>query len=373
MNINKKIASYRGGIIGGAVILISLNSALFINLSSLTIYYISKIIVMFLIILSLILKRWTKRNVFLFSLVFTIVLSVYNITRDDGLIFLSSFVFSIGELNIKKLVRISLIARLMGVSITFLFFILGFLPHLIYFRGADQRFSLGFIQPNLLFANIFYIILGLVFLRFGKIKIYEISFYYIISFIFAQISGNRTGFYLMFLFLTYVLFCSNRDKFLFIVKRNWWVIFFFVSIALSLMYSPYNNLIALLDAVTAGRINQANYFLNNFPITLFGNKVTKMYTTVSYTGSVHILDNLYVSLLVQQGILITIGVLVSISIMIKKLKNSIPNEKIDNNLIIMLFFIFGMYGLFEKSPLDISYNIFLLYFSLILKKGNNYD
>jgi len=230
---------------------------------------------------------------------------------------------------IKSFFISSLICYILTLTLNFV----GILPDYNMIRivnnSYNQRLSLGFSHPNNVFLFWLPIVLS------GYYLFYNNKLYYFVtiitSFILYKLSYCRTGFYEVIIFLC-LSFLYRKLK-LKTLKKSTSILFILLTIlsiflAYKFGYSYSNN----ISEALSGRPYYWNYYLKSGKMfTLFGNNRVE---------GMHI-DNFYIYMLVQLGI---IGYLIYFLIYYLSVKN-LKNDYRYLVIIIMFF----VYGLFEAN------------------------
>ena len=143
------------------------------------------------------------------------------------------------------------------------------------------------------------------------------------------------------------------------VTFNWlipiFVILTLISFYITYKYMNGNNLAIILDNLFSERIYLQSLFLNLYKVTIFGNEIVYFDT----------LDNVYMRVLLNFGIIVW-GLYLFIY-------HSIVKSALEKKDIVMLIivFVFMIYGLMEWYIIRPGLNIFLIYFSSYLYNARN--
>ena len=198
-----------------------------------------------------------------------------------------------------------------------------------YNNFISYRYSLGFNHPNEVFLFFLPIVLSGFYLFSNKKTFY--IFTIAISVVLYKLTYCRTGFYIIIIFLIFVLFRKIFTKKL--IKKIipiMFVLLTVISILLAVFFG--NDVNNIMSKLLSKRPNFWNYYVENGTlISLFGNNKVEG----------EFLDNFYIYLLVQLGI---IGYLIYFIIYYRSIKKMKFNYKY---LIIVMTFL--IYGLFEAN------------------------
>lgn len=351
------------------LVLLTINASLFLMINK-KLFYLIKIIIAVLFVLAILLKKWSVNEIVEVLFVFSIIIVSYYQTKTTDIIYLYLTIVASRGANFRLSVKIATFIRAIGFLGTILLSCLGFISSFTSYRGEEVRYSLGYLHPNLASSNFFFIILGVIFLYYKRFNV--ISYVCIITslVVVSELTGNRTDLVLGILLVISLLLRDYIPNFL--VNINWWLIVFFISVSTAYIYTLHPiGILNSINNLLAGRLYQASDFINMYTPNLFGNKLKLMSTIssdftsgIGNAGRVYILDNMYVNLLLQRGILITIWVILNVrkllTLEIQKLECSQQN---DGKIICIYFMIFAVFAITENTPLSIDYNIFLILFA----------
>ena len=141
------------------------------------------------------------------------------------------------------------------------------------------------------------------------------------------------------------------------------------TLALCVLYDPSVAWMAKLDSLFSGRLHLAHNCINDFGVTVFGQKVTlgggsnyNRYTGKWVTGSsAHILDDAYARALIQCGIVYFVAGLALCTATMRKLY---AQGQLHTLAIIAVI---ALYAIMESCALYLSYNIFLFLFAVLIE------
>lgn len=267
----------------------------------------------------------------------------------------------VNVLGIKKLLKIDFIARTSSFFIVVIF--LRIVKTSTFFYGNGQaKPSLGFSNPNTL-GEVALVIACELFILQKQLNKYLFFFMNFILLIIIIISGARTAIYMYVLFICIQKLVETKFVFKnrFSMKRC-----LFAGIPLYLLlFSQFlveqyvyhrSNFLIKLDYFLSGRIHNAAEYYLNFPPALFPTKLNlEGFTNIGP------LDPGYINLLEKNGLIIT-----SLFIMFLCATLFFLSQK-KYSTFISSFLIFIIIGLSESTFYEISINIFLLYFAVLLQ------
>lgn len=307
-----------------------------------------------------------KRKIDIKMFVFLILVFISAIISDDrSLVKLPFLLMAFNGIEFNEFIKKDFIFRIILVCILFLFNGLGITDNgILEIRNGFVRNSFGLGHPN---SFAFYL------------TIISLDYYYIeskknnpnilrpflfsllmIFFIFLFV-GSRTNILIISLFS--ILFLA-RNKIT--LKSSSFFSYAFgicmiLSVILAYIYNPNNNVLSVLDNILSRRLYLSNYFLNNYNITLFGNKVI--------TSKFYALDNAYINLFIRYGIVLSFYLIIMFKNASKKL---IKNKEY---VLVIVLAIFSIYGLSETPMYIPAKNpyILLLSFSWISNRKNLFN
>lgn len=202
------------------------------------------------------------------------------------------------------------------------------------------RRTLGFNHPNAAMSLLLPIFSLLYYLYYDKYKKAVVILILVIGKIMFDLTYSRTTFILIILL---VLLIFIKDKYikkfkkLFLMTGN---IMIFLTIYLPLYFKE-----SILNKYLSGRLRLFNYYLTNYNVSFLGDKeIIKSY-------SQYILDNTYLRILLENGIL---GILLLMILIYSMMRMLFKNK---DYKAIRIFFIILIFGFMESSALFYYFNI----------------
>lgn len=308
--------------------------------------------------------------IYIFVFINAIIKSKYKI-RDLLLIFCVGCIFLLGfvstgyaELLKAMMIIIALknvdyhelfdvMYRILIISIvlTVLLYLLGLSDAGIQRRGAN---ALGYAQAN----SVGYFLLALTLLtivRKGKVGLWNKVILVLLNLVGFIIADSRTGFYLACITL---LISSNRiytfikrHRLIQIILTVLPAILMFATILTAVLYQS-NALVQGLDVIFNARISMNSYILTNKGVSLFGQPFEyhgeAIFNSVTQGWSHYLtIDNTYMSLIIEFGLIVTIVVgIIYFKLMKKLFKYGAIN-------IAFVMTIISLYGLTESSIISV--------------------
>ncbi len=263
-------------------------------------------------------------------------------------------IVALKNVDYKELFEIMYRILVFSIVLTFLLYLLGLSDAGVQRRGAN---ALGYAHAN----SVGYVLMALVLITISKKdKISPLNkiLLALLNLFGYIIANSRTGFFLACI----ALICSSNKMYAFIKRKRLIqnilivlpVILMMATLFTAVLYES-NSFVQNLDMLFNGRIKMNNYILMNKGITLLGQSVEyhgliskKIYNSVTQSWSNFMtIDNAYMSLIIEFGLLATIVVGIAYFKLIRKL---IKYNAIRIVFVIIILFI---YGLTESSIISI--------------------
>lgn len=282
---------------------------------------------------------------------------------------LSTYIFIVAaqNLNIRRLINDIYKVLLFLIPSTIILCLFGVLEDVTMYRDNMVRHSLGFSHPNVLGIVIFQFVICYIILHNGQkyrqifMTIFGITFVYLVP-----NSQTPTLLLAVILFILPIYyFIVDREK-VGVLFRYILIAGAIVSNVLCVIFTiiDFSNrpFLALIRGFLSGRFSATRKAYVEYGIKLLGQVV---YTSaeerqmIGLQGHLY-LDTAYATLLIRYGLIVYIIFSVAYVIMMISQKNN------KNDLILILLFVFSIYGITESSIYMIKYNFLLLYASELL-------
>lgn len=315
------------------------------------------------LIIKLICTNYSKRELLIMLAVLTLLGIVFINNHEKTLILSALAVFGAKGVPIRKIIGYMLIPRIFFTALTVGLACLNLIPNqevLLPKNGEDYvLYCYGFYQPNVLYINLFLIVLLFIERYRDRLKSWAYIGFGIILFGAYQILYSRTGWYL------YLLLCVIFAAFFISKKYNIqkvYLLFFtglpiilacfsFLTIAL---YKNDIGLIQKLDFILTGRIRLMAQAIDISSVRLIGNVPRIAF------------DNSYIHIFYNYGIIMLFLVLYSLyKTMITLWKQNMEYE-------VLIFGILAIYAFMEQFPLNATWNPFLLFFAYYIFRDQEY-
>lgn len=318
------------------------------------------------IVVKILITKYTKDELLLILSIGLLGVITYYTSSKEGLLF--SILAVVGLKNV-SLYRVFTLSFWLGITI-FLFKIFSSLVGIgsinnvmVRFNGQGweqiSRNSLGYGHPNTAFIVLFNLVCLYVFLNYRKINLARIISIALIFLGFYYLTLSRTGFFCS-MFLVMLMFLL---KFKLIERIKWMlqftpIICFVFSFITGYFFNSHNSILVKLDQLLSGRLSLEKFFLNNYNINLFGQKI------VYQTGQSYlVLDNFYLNMLLSYGAIITMIYLISNWLLLRKLLKNKNNE-----VMCLILVCYSIYGLTETFLTNVFLNTSFLFLAYLLYK-----
>lgn len=301
-------------------------------------------------------SKYTVNEVIISFLLCILGLGTYIVTKRQGVLLSIITIIGLKNISYEKVFKVAFGVRLILYILTISLAILGILENkkIIHWRdsaGFFYRYSLGYSHPNLLHSTLFILVILFIYLFYKKLNIKLYSFIFLVNLLIYKFSVSRTGFYGVIATILFTIFMKNskgifKYKIIKLVVPGC-ILFTFIT---AILYEKV-EFINILDRLLSGRIGYTSYFLNNYSMSLFGNNL--------YLDD-NLIDNSYIILLANYGIIIFVLYLISYNKIIKKY----ITLKMDKELIMIVCF--SVYGITEGFLSNIFMNLSLVYIADII-------
>ncbi|WP_031492259.1 hypothetical protein [Succinivibrio dextrinosolvens] len=210
-------------------------------------------------------------------------------------------------------------------------------------RNETIRHSFGFYHPNSLGLTLMLIGMLLALMK-NKLKPYDFIFLIILCFSIKYFTDSRSAFYPLTI-LTISLFIINYyEKYISMLFGKTLTFFsiFFILFVISIMFYMIisGNGIEYVDRIINGRLNYGKQALDEYGITLLGQKITISIEWEAAKGAKYfVIDSLYYYFPIVVGIIPSLFLL---GAYIYSVKQTIKEKNIKLYVILMLFVLYGI-------------------------------
>lgn len=347
----------------------------FIATSTITILkgiFIGKIlnpIIIFLLFISMIDKKITMKNkiiIILLSFLMMIIIEKNSLQNKIPIVFDFLFIIAIYKKNLNLIIKSLFYTYASLLIIAFSFSKMNLIENIIVYRDSgygELRYSLGMIHPNTFYIYYFVCISSFIYLQknmtlFKKVIILLLSYYI------YTLTDARAGF-IMIILLIVIDYILGKVKIklgsmLAGILVNIFSIFTIVSYLMTIFFDNSKIIFNIIDSMLSHRITLMKKFYDIYSINLLGNTVK--YKSISngiISNKDMVLDNTYMYLLIDMGVIFTIIICLLYTKLIKKLIAMELNKEL-TIIIIYIFFAFS-----ERLTL-LQYNFSILFFFYLM-------
>lgn len=313
--------------------------------------------------IKLICTDYSKRELLIMLAVLTFLGAVFINNHEKTLILSALAVFGAKGVSVRKIIGYMLIPRVFFTVLTVSLACLNLIPNkevLLPKNGEEYvLYCYGFYQPNVLYINLFLIVLLFIERYKEKLKVPAYLGFGVILFGAYRILYSRTGWYLYILLcvIVAVYFIAKKYK----IQKLYLLLFIGLPVILAgfsfLVIALYKNdvgVIQQLDFILTGRIRLMAQAIDISSIRLIGNVPRVAF------------DNSYVHIFYNYGVIMLIIVLYSYSkTMVALWKHNMEYE-------VLIFGILAIYAFMEQFPLNATWNPFLLFFAYYIYRDQEY-
>lgn len=315
--------------------------------------YITLFELLLLVFCILIQTRYYKIKTVLFiAVVLLICLYSYLVTNNSNIMILFFFIFSMKNINFDEFIKFDIKLKVLFLIFNIIFIYLGLLENVISYRSdGTTRQALGFSSPNSFGGIVMSICFEWVYLKRKNIN----SFVYItllfVVVLLDLLCNSKTS-ELCIILLIVMLYIYKRKIYFKKILPYIPILLTIISILLVYLYGKQYSIAIKINDILTTRLECAYNFFELYNVNLFGNKFV---ASDVWLGYVNTLDNAYLYLLLNQGIILYIFVMY---VNIKLLKLAIEN---DDRFLLSILIVFLFYAFMERTAYFVIYNVFLLY------------
>lgn len=291
---------------------------------------------------------------------------------------MSAWMFVVASKNteLDHVIRTAYKILLIMVPVIILLCLSGFIENGVLMRGSVLRYSLGFSHPNQLGLRVFQLVACHCYVHKDNLNKLNYVFVFLATVFLVMVPNSQaayitTGTLLFMLFLCrYIM--DHKPIYMKLYER---CILFgafclnLFSIIFSGINVSENFFLARLDSWLSSRFSVCHKVWVMYGVSFFGQRI---YVTEEERRLVGIksalwLDNAYVSILLRYGILVFMIFSICYLYLIKVV------EMQKNDVLVIILFLYALYGTIESGLYMITHNIFLITFSILLYKKPLFD
>lgn len=350
-----------------------------------TISGILNVVVILALIWKIVIQKYSASSLLRIAIFFAVFFLAYYLCEYKELYRIFLFVTAAKGIDMKKVAKQTIILTLAAILLVMLLTEIGFIEAVWISGGTSRTFFWtassstqiylwGFTHHNFIGCRIMMCYTCYVFLRYEKYKIWDFLVG-IVAFVFCyQVIKSRTTAFLIIITMILIIifkllqyFGDKKNKPL--MKIGTYAIMIIapvLSIVVSIKYTASNILYFLLDQIIYTRFSYANSIFKEYGLSLFGQNVELISTVEANESGVSaiVLDNAYMHLLIRCGLCVTVLVLLAWFLVARTALNE---KKYSVAIIVAVYFICGIS---EKWLFTITYNPFVLFWSICLYSQN---
>lgn len=292
------------------------------------------------------------------------------VSDSNSILLIILFLIGMKQMKFKKIVKFDFYIKIIFLLIIVVLYKLNLTENYYMYRtDGVMRSSMGFAHPNIFGTYIFLLCCEYIYIYYKRIKIIDYIVLMFSSFIVYYFSNSRTA-QIGIIVLIILTFFYNKGTIQQLLKlklisgilRYLFIILTLMSYILGILYINENQSTISINSLVSNRIKMIAMFIDDYDVTLFGNNLELLGTKAALEkGEVaKVLDNSYIKIILQYGILVYI---MMASFFVRGIKKA---EKEGDYILIILFTLFCIYGIMENVLVLLQYNIFLLYFSQVI-------
>jgi len=312
-------------------------------------------------------------------LVISLIITI--ISKNTEPIIALLIILTFKDIKPEKIVRVCFWSNIFSLFIIILLYLVNIIPDYKYFSGTSIRHSLGFYYPTFPSTILFFIVLMRLFIKKGKIGIFETLIYIVAILIMYKYTLSKTGLILSVAVVIFSLICKilnllkidiesvMRSNVITVIIYILPIIILLFSIGTAVSYNSNSKFMVSLNKVLNNRLEVAHKTINNEGISLFGKNITwignggRWYEDIP-EGEYNFVDNAYLKMMLDCGI---IYLIVFMLIIIKNQRKLIEKKEY---ISLFIIFIILLWGISEPNILDLEKNVFLIMiFSNVIDKN----
>lgn len=327
-----------------------------------------------------IIKKMNLKQFVLNVLLLSIGILVYISSKETIFILMVIAALVCQSIGYKRTLSCIFLVRIIAFIIIEIMVFLGVLPFDSFLIskgvfGAEIGFSFGYMHPNVLGQEIFFLVTLYLMIRNKKISNLELFFLFIIDFISFILTKSKTscGLLLIIIIMTIWIKKNNynfkKNKSIKLIVSITFVLILAIGIIMPFIYATVSGelqkIVWNLNGLLNGRLSHASTLFRSFDLTLFGKILDLEYIQSFYGYSV--IDNSWVYTLFNFGIIPFICIVVLYYSSIVRL--------IDKNeyVFVLVIMTFLVYGLMENVLRSMYMNFVIIFWKEAIESKNKYS
>lgn len=324
-----------------------------------------------LIVIEILVVRFSKKEVIL--LMVTVIVTAMNIPYCGRALFLMFlFIYGVRAISFDRLCKFMCVVMCSLTLLIVIMSLIGIIPNWGYGIYSERpRYSLGFFYPSHATSLFLYTGILLCYVLKEKLKLWLVIVLEILNIVQFKFTDSKTGTAVLgiAIIVFYLAKTIRKEKIKKVVCGICVGIFplcAILSITGSLLYNASSKFWQMLDGFFTNRLHLAHDAINNYGVTLFGQKIEWVgygglgHSVVVLKDEYNYVDCSYVRLLLDNGILVFILVLVGFT-----LACWIAYKNRNVFLSLALAFV-ALYSIVEPRLCEIGFNPFFLVLGVLI-------
>ena len=269
------------------------------------------IFISFLFFLKLFAQKYTKKQIVIISIIGVLVLYISIVCNEYVIALTYLAIISIKGIEIKKVVKIMFITKLILISTHIIIYCLSLNENTVmyYTSNGEARHTLFLGHPNTVAGIIMWMIMEYIYLKYEKVNIMTYLGLIILDVAIYYLTKSRTVLIAFSIFIILLIISKKikNKQILIAISRRILLILSLIIISLSVFYSKIPN-IDYVDQLLSRRISLGKIAIDNYGLTLLPHEIN--YDVVvkwedEYEMNL-VLDSLYIRSAVSYGLIVLI-------------------------------------------------------------------
>ncbi|CDB16986.1 putative uncharacterized protein [Clostridium sp. CAG:221] len=322
------------------------------------------IIAFIMLLIKLVITKYTKKEIIICIVLIAIGIMSCLSSGREGVLLTIITIIGLKKIPYRRVLYLAFIIRSFIFTALITLSLSGIIENVTINHWRDgvgivSRYGLGYEHPNLLHTNLFILIILFIYIFYEKLNVICYISILVINWIIYSFSVSRTGLFAIILAVLITALLKRKlisKKIFYSICKMVIPLCVLFTILTSLGYDKF-NIIKNLDRLLSGRIYYSSYFLQNYKWNGFGR---------SLSGDKNLLDNGYVVLIINYGIIIFGLYIFGYYKIIKKF----IVHNMDKELLMII--LFSIYGITEGYIPNIFMNLSLIFLSGVIFIENKF-
>ncbi len=316
-----------------------------------------------------------RLTIIIISFLIMLVSAIYSDTRNLLWVFIVAI--AAYRTDFKRVLKYVLACELFVVCLIMLLCLLQIIPDRFYGRSGSDiiRHSLGFRYATYLGLFLFSISCGWFYLRWRKAKWYEFFAFVVLVLLTYILTDTRFESFCVLIVVGYFglrrLYPELRFERIMAFLSKYIAIFAALfSLIMVVFYNGDNPVLSKLNSISSNRLSLMNSVVMENGLPLFGEpiqwvSISDVYSGEANTSSFNAVDNVYVRLTVNNGILV-LGLFLTAQYLLGK--KAVKDKNLELQFILVLI---AMYSILSPRMTELTFNYFLMLYPTIELFKNN--